>query len=178
MATLASLPPNYRFGVYFTLAWERIGHGSVLYNTCAHMRHNCPGGYIPLCHLYLTSHGLDTKMYLTATQTHKLGLLSGLRSGLSFQWRFRKELAPGQIRALCSMRIFLFCRLPWGGFFFATYGLNCSCKLYCYHAGLGDDGLGRGRLGSRTIGLLFFLTALRWFGWLVGWWGGGTVLCF
>lgn len=65
-----------------------------------------------------------------------------------------------------------------GGFFFATYGLNCSCKLYCYHAGLGDDGLGRGRLGSRTIGLLFFLTALRWFGWLVGWWGGGTVLCF
>ena len=117
MATLASLPPNYRFGVYFTLAWERIGHGSVLYNTCAHMRHNCPGGYIPLCHLYLTSHGLDTKMYLTATQTHKLGLLSGLRSGLSFQWRFRKELAPGQIRALCSMRIFLFCRLPWGAFF-------------------------------------------------------------
>ena len=177
MATLASLPPNYRFGVYFTLAWERMGHGSVLYNICAHMRHNCPGGYIPLCHLYLTSHGLDTKMYLTRhtnTQTRtpeRVAIRGCLFNGVIGRSSLLDRFGPC---ALCVSS----CFAGYLGGFFATYGLNCSCKLYCYHAGLGDDGLGLGRLGSRTIGLLFFLTALRWFGWLVGWWGGGTVLCF
>lgn len=88
---------------------------------CTTHAHTCDITALEATYLYVTytlPHMASIpRCILPATQTHKLGLLSGLRSGLSFQWRFRKELAPGQIRALCSMRIFLFCRLPWGVFF-------------------------------------------------------------